>query len=428
MTVRSSSDYDIARKPSQLAHTLFVPALGIAVALWFSPWVYSSAAPASAPRAVAAPSSLAASAPNSWSALLRTTEPATTARVQILRNGRVIDDVPFVRGGDLSYVDNLLWPATSYRYEIRAVDQGGKPVRDESFELSTPPQLGSFPLLYSANSFWNTPIADDATVDPNSTAIVSRSLAHYASSSSIATSDDWGRPIAYANALTTQYSVRCTRFDCDTSVTFRIPRYARPSNGSDHHLVVVDQSSNEELDMWLAAYNPKTDAWSSGGRFVTDATGWGANCGPSVHCHGAVAAGFAAFGGIVRPEEIAQGHIDHALFLTDPYTRKGFTACPATHTDGISNDSAAIPEGARIQLDPAFNVNAQPWPRWEKIIAHALQTYGGYVGDTGGTLGFVAESSLNRGYDAWSLAGLPRLPSLANLPWAHFRVLNLQSC
>ena len=65
---------------------------------------------------------------------------------------------------------------------------------------------------------------------------------------------------------------------------------------------------------------------------------------------------------------------------------------------------------------------------WEKIIAHALQTYGGYVGDTGGTLGVVAESSLNRGYDAWSLAGLPRLPSLANLPWAHFRVLNLQSC
>ena len=237
MTVRSSSDYDIARKPSQLAHTLFAPALGIAVALWFSPWVYSSAAPASAPRPVAAPSSLAASAPNSWSALLRTTEPATTARVQILRNGRVIDDVPLVRGGDLSYVDNLLWPATSYRYEIRAVDQGGKPVRDESFELSTPPQLGSFPLLYSANSFWNTPIADDATVDPNSTAIVFRSLAHYASSSSIATSDDWGRPIAYANALTTRYSVRCTRFDCDTSVTFRIPRYARPSNGSDHHLV-----------------------------------------------------------------------------------------------------------------------------------------------------------------------------------------------
>ncbi len=75
-------------------------------------------------------------------------------------------------------------------------------------------------------------------------------------------------------------------------------------------------------------------------------------------------------------------------------------ACPATHTDGVYNDIAALPEGARIQLDPAFNVEAQAWPRWEKTIAHALQTYGAYVGDTGGSLAIFGEANIDRGYDA----------------------------
>ena len=62
----------------------------------------------------------------------------------------------------------------------------------------------------------------------------------------------------------------------------------------------------------------------------------------------------------MRPEEIAQGHIDHALFFTTPYTRRDYIACPATHTDGRTDDAAAIPEGGRIQLDPAFPVDTQP--------------------------------------------------------------------
>ena len=419
----------LARKRFQWRrHTLALLLFGAAVVLWFSPSLYNPIARAPAPRQASPPTSLAALAPNSWSARLQTVEPPGTAHVQILRDGRVIDDFRVRGAGQLVYDDYLLWPATTYRYEVRAVDSAGQSVRDESVELTTPPQLGSFPRLYGESSFWNRPIDADAAVDPNSAAMVSRALARYAAGSSLATTDDWGRPIAYASSFSMPYSVGCTKYDCTSSVVFRIPRYAQPNSGSDHHLVVLDPNSNEELDMWLAAYNSKTDAWSSGGRYVTASNRWGAMCASPYRCNGAVAAGFAAFGGVVRPEEIAQGHIDHALFVTDPYTRKGYAACPATHTDGISNDSAAIPEGARIQLDPAFNVNAQPWPRWEKIIAHALQTYGGYVGDTGGTLGFVGEARLDRGYDAWSLAGVPPVPALASLPWSQFRVLQLVRC
>ena len=81
-----------------------------------------------------------------------------------------------------------------------------------------------------------------------------------------------------------------------------------------------------------------------------------------------------------------------ALFFADPYTRAGDIACPASHTDGWG-------------------------PTWA------------YLGDSSGPLAFSAEPNLDRGYDAWSLAGVTGPdPSLADLPWSSFRVLQLQLC
>src|SRR5207248_2976692 len=88
-------------------------------------------------------------------------------------------------------------------------------------------------------------------------------------------------------------------------------------------------------------------------------------------------------------------HIDHALAITVSLSRSGLIACPATHTDGPSTDPNSIPEAARIQLDPAFNVDGQSWPQWQKVIAHALQTYGAYIYDTGGSMA-VAGPEHNR--------------------------------
>src|SRR2546429_10022699 len=112
---------------------------------------------------------------------------------------------------------------------------------------------------------------------------------------------------------------------------------------------------------------------------MTDATGWGAICALGQHCGGAVPAGFAAFGGVVRPQEIQQGHIDHALVLTASLTRSGYIACPATHTDGVSSDAASIPEGPRTPLVPSFAV---PLPASSPMGAgdgHPLPIAGGVL-------------------------------------------------
>jgi len=362
---------------------------------------------------------------NAWSAGLRITVPTGVADLQVLRDGRLLDDFP-ASAGILTYTDYLLWPSSAYSYEIRGVDSAGAQVSDQRITIVTPQAAGPFPRLYGGGSFWNGPIAPNAPVDPNSATMVARALVPYGSDANLANSADWGKPLAYANAVSRSYDVACSLYGCDTPVRFRLPTYATPNRGSDHHLAVIDASTGGELDMWLSVAGG--GAWSAGSRYTTSANGWGAICGPGEHCGGADAAGFALMGGVILPEEIAQGHIDHALFFTTPYTRSGYIACPATNTDGQTNDPNALPEGARIQLDPAFNVEAQPWPRWEKVIGHALQTYGAYLGDTGGSLALFGETNLDRGYDAWSRTGTPIGPSLAGVPWSAFRVLQLRRC
>jgi hypothetical protein len=280
-------------------------------------------------------------------------------------------------------------------------------------------------LFYASTSFWNQPIGSNPTIDPNSAAIVQAALISAAGGANFANTAAWGRAMVYSHNSDPVYTVGCVLYDCGTTITFNIPVGAKPETGSDGHLVVINQDTGQELDMWQAVF--ANGSWSAGSRYLTDSQGWGAICALGQHCGGAVAAGFAAFGGVVRPEEIQQGHIDHALVLTAALTRSGYIACPATHTDGVSPDPGAIPEGAHIQLDPAFNVDAQAWPQWEKVTAHALQTYGAYVLDTGGSIAMFGESNLNGGL-AWSSLGVPNGPSLSSLPWGSFRVLQLTAC
>jgi hypothetical protein len=364
---------------------------------------------------------------DSSSVELRWTPPEGTARVQIFRNGRLIDDFPATDRH--AYRDHLLWEKTTYAYEAKLYDDASNLLARLSNSVTTLALSGSFPRLYGNGSFWNQSIGGNPAIDARSAAMVSKALVRYGNMANFTDSDAWGYPIAYADANSKLYSVGCSRYDCDQHVSIRIPRYARVNTGSDHHLVVVDPSITDEVDMWLGAYDSSRDAWSAGSRYGTDSDGWGAMCYQRQHCNGAVAAGFAEPGGVVRPEEIAQGHIDHALVIATPYTRAGFIACPATHTDGKHSDYEALPEGARIQLDPNFNVSAQPWAAWQKVIARALQTHGAYVADTSGSLEVRAEANLNRGYNAWAKVGISNnSPSLSYLPWAKFRVLKLVSC
>ncbi len=411
---------------SRLAMTLLLWSLAVARAVPLFPF-------APGPGGGADPYSFTGTALNSWSAHLLWSVPVEAARLEILRDDRLIDRFAARETG--SYTDYLLWQLTTYHYELKAFDSAERVVLDLSAPVITPAQVGSFPRSYADNSFWNTPISRNPTVDRNSQAMVAASFLPWRQVTVIDNDNAWGIPIAYADANSKVYRIKCLKYLCDQRVKFRIPGYARPNTGQDGHLAVYDPATNRELDMWQGSYDESTDRWSASTRTDTVAD-WGAVCPEGQHCGGGgVAAGFLEWGGTIRPEEIAQGHIDHALVITSPYLRYNYISCPAvdiwaSQSPNYARDHNAIPLGARVQLSPSVDVGQQPWPEWEKVVARALQTYGAYVVDVGEVVALRGEANLLRGYDAWSLVGMTNVPHphLSNLPWNEFRVLKLRRC
>jgi hypothetical protein len=199
-----------------------------------------------------------------------------------------------------------------------------------------------------------------------------------------------------------------------------MPATAAADPEDDGHLAVVDPGSNREWDMWQAQKNGSS--WSASAGAALDMSG---NAVAPSGTAGGDAANFPLLGGLVRPEEILQGHIDHALVFGMPAVSYRGHVCPATHNDGSTADPNALEEGARLRLDPSVDVNALPIPQWQKTIARALQTYGMYLRDQGGSLAIWAENPVARGYDAWAKVGLSGgSASLAGIPWDRMHVVS----
>jgi len=274
--------------------------------------------------------------------------------------------------------------------------------------------------LYSPSSPFNVPIGASPRIAPNSEAMVTKSLLAYTSNANFANSDDWG--IAIVNARPSDPFHLVGTFDWGYGADViqppvRIPDGAAPTTGSDHHLAVMD--GDRELDMW-AAERQADGSWMAGARTVTSSTGSGISAEI-----GGNAAGFALAAGIIRPEEIAQGRIDHALQFTSPYVRNRFVA-PAIHGDGRQADPDAMPMGTRIQLDPATDVSGLP--RVQRIIAQAFKEYGAYLSDSSGSLAIRGEASIGRASqggpaDIWAPVGVTD-PAMKTIPWERMRVVS----
>lgn len=353
--------------------------------------------------------------------------PAVTgaASVSVYDNGNLVDHFP--ASSDDSYTVPELWPGTTYNFEVKVLNGSGATIGDFSGAAATPTASGAFPRLYAGSAFVNTLLPGGAALDSNSATIVADAITNYQGSANLSNNSAWGIPIVTASPQSSMYSVGCLYYGCSTNFpAVHIPSMATPDTGSDGHIVVL-QPGGGEMDMWVA--EPSGSSWTAGSRYLTTDTGSGVDCTTFNGCSGSDVAGFSLAAGLVRPEEIAQGHIDHALVITTPYTRQGYTACPATGSDGKNATVNALPIGAHVQLDPSINVAALNIPAWQKPIAVALQQYGAYVGDTGGSLAVEAESNQGRSYDAWAKAGVSATsPSLSDLPWSSMRVLSMTQC
>lgn len=149
-----------------------------------------------------------------------------------------------------------------------------------------------------------------------------------------------------------------------------------PSADGDRHVLVVDASTHMLYELFDA--HPRPDgSWSAGSGAVFDLdtgttrpAGWTS----------ADAAGLPILPGLVRYDEVAAGHIDHALRFTVGQTRRGYVA-PARHFASSSSSTSLPPMGMRVRLRSSYDISG--FPEQARVILQAMKTYGMIVADNG---------------------------------------------
>jgi hypothetical protein len=171
-----------------------------------------------------------------------------------------------------------------------------------------------------------------------------------------------------------------------------VPPGAAPAAGSDAQIILIDHATGDE---WGASRFTRTAAGYRAWNVYHYNVRW-SGVPPRAANGGTFAnrgAGVPYLAGLIRPCEIAAGRIDHALAFAYDAPRGDFVA-PATKSDGASSDPRDLPEGARLQLDPALTTaRIAAWGCTGACltIARALQVYGMYVVDNSGRPKLTAE-------------------------------------
>jgi hypothetical protein len=258
------------------------------------------------------------------------------------------------------------------------------------------PRLGDYEdRWYAKDAPWNTLVPRAAAVDRSSSTYVAQLLA--ADSGINVNRTFFTPPVFRANSTTPRVTVRLAG-------GFRIDRVPMPpsasvSPDSDAHLAILDWDSGCEYDFWRARKRDDGSWYAE-----TQATFQLWNHG--VHePWTARASGVALGAGLIRPEDIRSGVIEHALAIALPTTASSHRS-PATSSDGRTR--GGIPMGARLQLDPSFDL--QSIEQDGRIIARALQRYGAYVVDTSSAITLYAQNTSSTGGFAYPISwdhGLP---------------------
>ncbi|TPG34229.1 hypothetical protein [Mycolicibacterium hodleri] len=274
--------------------------------------------------------------------------------------------------------------------------------------------------LFAADGPWRRVIASNPELDPNSAAMIA---AVQPTPQLFANLVQYGIPVYASNADTPTQAVNCTKLDygiCPfAGWPVPIPSGAQPNSGSDAVMVTVDEAAGISFEFWRAF--KRGDEWSTSFAAVNSirGSGWGG---------AATGSGASRLAGVVRISDIAAGRIEHALALQTNNACTTFRS-PALKSDGRSGRDDCIPEGARLQLDPAIDLSTLKLTSGELAVATAMQRYGGYVMDVGAaplSVSFERDDSAtsNSVGKTYQEAGFRwDYDAMEHIPWNELRVL-----
>jgi hypothetical protein len=387
------------------------------------------------------PQGLSLSAPDFAHVNVQWSNAPAFTRAVIARDGVTVGIVP---AGTTSFRDSQLWYSTTYSYAVSFRNSAGGVISGLGPKSITTPKMpnasatmpnGVFPVEFPNSTAFSKPLASR-----RDTSSAGASYEAYVRSHAInpnLTLRAYGIPIYETHPTDPTMLIQtCEYGGCTLNDAGRIPvpfdAQADPS--ADRHLTLVNRQANLSWDFFKPDISApgifRTSGCAAGpcpatrGGALSNLGGSG-SLGSSVA--GANAANLASLAGLIRPEEIAQGRIDHAVVIAMPGIGTASPRCPATHSVSVrgplSTDSvseSAPPEGTLFKLDPSLDVASLAIPQWQKTIARAMQVYGTYVRDNGGALSIYAESSTTtlggRHYDAWDKIGDAEFSSQSGYP------------
>lgn len=258
---------------------------------------------------------------------------------------------------------------------------------------------------FSADSPWNTKLPVDPKIDPNSDVLVA---------------DIAADSVLYVNMP--EWSVLVKYFDSSKAPKRRVralyeghygegfePRQSVPlpddvlpagsTSAQTNYTTLVDpvrnlawdtrQLGRDENGNWFAGFGTRVDLAGTGVSppwMKSERSDLSAGARPS---------GAPLLAGLIRVDEVKAGHIDHALAFAYPLAQTGKFVPPAS-TALVAADKAGerptgLPMGARIQLNPAYDIDNTLLSPGAKVVARALQEYGAILVDEAGATVLFAE-------------------------------------
>jgi hypothetical protein len=199
-----------------------------------------------------------------------------------------------------------------------------------------------------------------------------------------------------------------------------LPMQARPANGTDGQLVVINVDTGEEWGL-NKGYVDGAGNWFAGGIYRYHIQ----NSGIPPEGFGQRGAGIGQLAGIVRRCEVDRGRIDHAVTLAYDHPCEpeicqgnGWPAAipPFRKTDGRGASAFDIPEGARIAIRPEVSqeaiVEACAGIKGCIVWALNMQEYGGFVVDNSGHPKTYAEGNATADWEpaVWTQNMLRDIP------------------
>lgn len=297
--------------------------------------------------------------------------------------------------------------------------------------------------LYATDSPLNRKIPPDAIIDPNTTEYVNLIAQAAATDGFVIEFKQFSAPLYVADSGTPRTDVYLACGQDYAGVSFLkgvpIPDFAEPANDvdgadnpiplgrcgdaadQDNQMIILNLETRCEYDFFQARFENGRWVASWANSLSLDSSG--------IYARGfsARGSGFTTLAGLIWPDELRSGTIQHALGFSYPGVAAGGPVAPATESDGVSTTPWALPEGARLQLDPALDVDTLNLAPFAKTVAKAMQEYGIILFDDG-SAGVSIEaidpkSTMGNPYEGL----LPDVdfPELNDIPLDRLRLLKL---